>query len=85
MSKKDKKMSKKDKKMVDPVNEDAVEMVDGETDTKPETKSKHKKGTLVCTRTIRDGGDKYAPGDEYNGKDKTITKRLLERGAIKKA
>jgi len=82
MSKKDKKMSKKDKKMVDSVDDDAVEMVD--TD-EPENKSKAKKGTLVCTRTIRDGGDSYVVGEEYKGKDKAITKRLLERDAIKKA
>jgi len=80
-------MSKKDKKMVEPTDEDAVEMVDEtvEEDTpEPEKKSKAKKGTLVCTRTIRDGGDKYASGDEYKGTNKTITKRLLERGAIEK-
>ena len=74
-------MSKKDKKMVDPVEGETVEMVD---ETVKEDTPKAKKGTLVCTRTIRDGGDKYVAGDKYEGKDKTITKHLLKRGAIKK-
>ena len=76
-------MSKKDKKMVEPVDNDP-KMVDPESAPEPEKKSKAKKGALVCVRTIRDGGDTYAAGDEYKGKDKTITKRLLERGAIRK-
>ena len=83
MSKKDKKMSKKDKKMVEPVDNDP-KMVDPESAPEPEKKSKAKKGALVCVRTIRDGGDKYAPGDEYKGKDKATTKHLLKRGAIEK-
>lgn len=82
MSKKDKKMSKKDKETVAPVEEKAV---DKESTPEPETKSKVKKGTLVCTRNIHDGGDKYAAGDEYKGTNKDITKHLLNRGAIKKA
>ena len=76
-------MAKKDKKMVEPVDNDP-KMVDPESAPEPEKKSKAKKGALVCVRTIRDGGDTYVAGDEYKGKDKTITKRLLERGAIRK-
>ena len=83
-------MAKGKKKMVDPAED--VEMVDEDieleteedTESKPSQKYKFKKGTLICVRTIRDGGNKYTTGDEYKGKDKGIAKRLLERGAIRK-
>ena len=70
-------------KMVDP-DEGEQKMVDPETAPEPEKKSKLKKGTLVCMRVIRDGGDTYVAGDEYKGKDKATTKHLLKRGAIEK-
>lgn len=69
-------MSKKEKKAASPDNKKST--------PEPKEKSKFEKGTLVCTRNIRDGGDTYTAGDEYKGTNKDTTKRLLERGAIKK-
>ena len=70
-------------KAVDP-DGDETKTVKPDTVPEPKEKSKFKKGTLVCVRNIRDGGDTYVAGDEYNGKNKDTTKRLLERGAIRK-
>ncbi len=80
-------------KMVDPADKESAEMVEEdtteeapeeETAPEPETKSKFKKGTLVCMRRIRDNSGNYNVGDKYKGEDKAFIKKMIKRGTIRK-